>query len=132
VVMHELIKFLVKITSEKQNRTRPKQIVVCAYERVECILPLSPLSSTTMFFFPFLVLGLDLTTLHLRQLLKWPPLRCRKSADMLPQITYSLRSIILFANIDVSRHILIVDTSVYAKSNMDRGEYFGVAKCNTY
>jgi hypothetical protein len=37
VVMHELIKFLVKITSEKQNRTRPKQIVVCAYERVRTL-----------------------------------------------------------------------------------------------
>jgi hypothetical protein len=37
VVIHELIKFLVKITSEKQNRTRPKQIVVCAYERVRTL-----------------------------------------------------------------------------------------------
>jgi hypothetical protein len=35
---------------------------------------------------------------------------------------YSLRSIILFANIDVYRHILVVDTSVLAKSNMDRRE----------
>jgi hypothetical protein len=36
---------------------------------------------------------------------------------------YSLRPIILFANTDVSRHILVVDTSVLAKSNMDRREY---------
>jgi hypothetical protein len=36
---------------------------------------------------------------------------------------YSLRPIILFANVDVSRHILVVDTSVLAKSNMDRREY---------
>jgi hypothetical protein len=36
---------------------------------------------------------------------------------------YSLRSIILFANMDVSRHILVIDTSVLAKSNMDRREY---------
>jgi hypothetical protein len=36
---------------------------------------------------------------------------------------YSLRSIILFANIDVSRHILVVDTSVLAKSNLDWREY---------
>jgi hypothetical protein len=37
-------------------------------------------------------------------------------------IQYSLRPIILFANIDVSRHILVIDTSVFAKSNMDRRE----------
>jgi hypothetical protein len=36
---------------------------------------------------------------------------------------YSLRPIILFANIDVSRHILVVDTSVLGKSNMDEREY---------
>jgi hypothetical protein len=36
---------------------------------------------------------------------------------------YSLRPIILFANIDVSRHILVVDTSVLVKSNMGRREY---------
>jgi hypothetical protein len=36
---------------------------------------------------------------------------------------YSLRPLILFANIDVSRHILMVDTSVLAKSNMGRREY---------
>jgi hypothetical protein len=35
---------------------------------------------------------------------------------------YSLRPIILFVNVDVSRHILVVDTSVLAKSNMDRRE----------
>jgi hypothetical protein len=36
---------------------------------------------------------------------------------------YSLRPILLFANIDVSRHILVVDTSILAKSNMGRREY---------
>jgi hypothetical protein len=35
---------------------------------------------------------------------------------------YSLRPIILFANIDISRHILVVDTSILAKSNMGRRE----------
>jgi hypothetical protein len=30
---------------------------------------------------------------------------------------------ILFANVDVSRHILVVDTSVLAKSNMGQREY---------
>jgi hypothetical protein len=38
-------------------------------------------------------------------------------------IYYSLRPIILFANTDVSRHILVVDTSVFMKSNMGRREY---------
>jgi hypothetical protein len=33
---------------------------------------------------------------------------------------YSLRPIILFANIDVSGHVLVIDTSVLAKSNMGR------------
>jgi hypothetical protein len=37
-------------------------------------------------------------------------------------IQYSLRLIILFANIDVSRHILVLDTSVLAKSIMGRRE----------
>jgi hypothetical protein len=36
---------------------------------------------------------------------------------------FSLRPILLFANIDVSRHILLIDTSVLAKSNMGRREY---------
>jgi hypothetical protein len=36
---------------------------------------------------------------------------------------YFLRPIILFANIDVSRHILVIDTSIFAKSNMGRREY---------
>jgi hypothetical protein len=36
---------------------------------------------------------------------------------------YSLRPKILFANVDVSRHILVIDTSVLAKSNMDQSEY---------
>jgi hypothetical protein len=37
------------------------------------------------------------------------------------KMSYSL--IIPFANVDVSRHILVVDTSVLAKSNMGRREY---------
>jgi hypothetical protein len=36
--------------------------------------------------------------------------------------TYSLRSIILFANVDVFRHFLVIDTFVFVKSNMDRRE----------
>jgi hypothetical protein len=39
------------------------------------------------------------------------------------EIYYSLRPIILFANADVSRHILVIDTSVFVKSNMGRREY---------
>jgi hypothetical protein len=38
------------------------------------------------------------------------------------QIIYSLQPIIHFANVDVSRHILVVDTSVLAKSNIGRRE----------
>jgi predicted CDP-diglyceride synthetase/phosphatidate cytidylyltransferase len=38
-------------------------------------------------------------------------------------IYYSLWSIILFTNIDVSRYILVVDTSVLVKSNMGWREY---------
>jgi hypothetical protein len=38
------------------------------------------------------------------------------------KIQYSLRPIILFANIDVSRHSLVVDTSILVKSNMSRRE----------
>jgi hypothetical protein len=34
------------------------------------------------------------------------------------KINYSLRPIILFANIDVPRYILVIDISVFAKSNM--------------
>jgi hypothetical protein len=36
---------------------------------------------------------------------------------------YSLRPIILFVNTDVSRHILMIDTSISVKSNMSRREY---------
>jgi hypothetical protein len=36
---------------------------------------------------------------------------------------YSLRPIILFVNIDVFKHILVVDTFVLEKSNMDWREY---------
>jgi hypothetical protein len=38
-------------------------------------------------------------------------------------IYYSLRPIILFTNIDISRYILVVDTSVLVKSNMGWREY---------
>jgi hypothetical protein len=48
----------------------------------------------------------------------WNNLEC-----VVEKITYSLRPIILFANMNVSRHILVVDISVLAKSNMDRREY---------
>jgi hypothetical protein len=41
---------------------------------------------------------------------------------------YSLRPIVLFANIDVSRHILVLDTSVLAKSNMGRREFFCISR----
>jgi hypothetical protein len=37
---------------------------------------------------------------------------------------YSLRPILLFANIDVFRHILVLNTSVLAKSNMNQMEYY--------
>jgi hypothetical protein len=37
-------------------------------------------------------------------------------------LSYSLRFILLDANIDVSRHILVVDISILASSNMDRRE----------
>jgi hypothetical protein len=47
-------------------------------------------------------------------------IRCKMKLSR--KLYYSLRSIILFANIDVSRHILVIDTSVLAKSNMDRRE----------
>jgi hypothetical protein len=36
---------------------------------------------------------------------------------------YSLRSILPFINMDISRHILVLDTSVFTKDNMDRREY---------
>jgi hypothetical protein len=36
---------------------------------------------------------------------------------------YSLRPIILFAKVDIFRHILVVDTYILAKSNMGRREY---------
>jgi hypothetical protein len=39
------------------------------------------------------------------------------------KMNYSLQPIILFANIDVSRHILVIDTSVLAKSIMGRREH---------
>jgi hypothetical protein len=42
---------------------------------------------------------------------------------ILMQTSYSLRPILLFANKNVSRHILVLDTSILAKSNMGRREY---------
>jgi hypothetical protein len=45
------------------------------------------------------------------------------SNDTQGQFYYSLRSILLFANIDVSRYILVENISVLVKSNMDRREY---------
>jgi hypothetical protein len=36
---------------------------------------------------------------------------------------YSLRPIIFFANIDISKYILVMNTSVLVKSNIDRWEY---------
>jgi hypothetical protein len=50
------------------------------------------------------------------------------ACDLNLPITYSLRSIILFVNIDVFRHILIIDTSVLAKSNIGRREYNGTRR----
>jgi hypothetical protein len=35
---------------------------------------------------------------------------------------YSLRPILLFVNIDVFKHILVIDTFILEKSNMDRRE----------
>jgi hypothetical protein len=36
---------------------------------------------------------------------------------------FSLRPILIFANIDVSRNILVIDTSILAKSNMGQRDY---------
>jgi hypothetical protein len=41
---------------------------------------------------------------------------------LLSKKTYFLRSILPFANTDVSRHILMLDTSVFAKGNMGQRE----------
>jgi hypothetical protein len=38
-------------------------------------------------------------------------------------ISYSLRPILPFTNMDVSRHILVLDTSIFVKGNMGRREY---------
>jgi hypothetical protein len=38
-------------------------------------------------------------------------------------VSCSLRLIILFANVDISRHILMVDTFILTKSNMDWNKY---------
>jgi hypothetical protein len=39
------------------------------------------------------------------------------------QKSYSLRPILPFVNMDVSRHILVLNTSVFMKGNTDRREY---------
>jgi hypothetical protein len=39
------------------------------------------------------------------------------------KIGYSLQPIILFANIDIFKYILVVNTSILVKSNMDQREY---------
>jgi hypothetical protein len=39
------------------------------------------------------------------------------------KILYSLRPILLFASMNISRHILELDTSILMKSNMGRREY---------
>jgi hypothetical protein len=35
------------------------------------------------------------------------------------EFNYSLRSILLFTNMDVSGHSLVLDTSIFATNNMD-------------
>jgi hypothetical protein len=51
-------------------------------------------------------------------------------------LIYPLRPILLFVNIDVSRHILVIDISVLTKSNMGRREYYILAgkiiRCNRH
>jgi hypothetical protein len=42
---------------------------------------------------------------------------------MIRMFVYSLRLILLHTNVDVPRHILIVDTSILVASNMDPREY---------
>jgi hypothetical protein len=48
---------------------------------------------------------------------------------------YSFRPVILFANIDVSRYILVINIYVLAKSNMGQREYYNhisrLGECNT-
>jgi hypothetical protein len=60
-----------------------------------------------------------ISLLRLKCLLFRTMARCKKKR----RACYSLRSIILFADIDVSRHILIIDTSVLVKNIMGRREY---------
>jgi hypothetical protein len=50
---------------------------------------------------------------------------CRCFADDTIEfaICYSLRSIKHVANIDVSRHILVIDTSIFVTCFMERREY---------
>jgi hypothetical protein len=73
---------------------------------------------------PFSIGALLSLTLSIRELCV-EELQYKHVADIssLEKFQYSLRSIILFANVDVPRHILVVDTSILAKSNMDRREY---------
>jgi hypothetical protein len=46
-----------------------------------------------------------------------------ESPNVTHKYVYSLRPILPFTNTDVSRHILVLDTSVFAKGNMGRREY---------
>jgi hypothetical protein len=48
---------------------------------------------------------------------------CKNVGITVHKFKCSLRPILLFANIDISRYILELDTSVFVKSNMDRREY---------
>jgi hypothetical protein len=45
----------------------------------------------------------------------------------IPQINYSLLSKLLFINICISRHILVVRRSILAKSNMGQRKYFAIS-----
>jgi hypothetical protein len=51
---------------------------------------------------------------------------CDEGTHLLPNtnhVYYSLQSILPFGNTDVSRYILVLDTSIFAKGNMGRREY---------
>jgi hypothetical protein len=52
------------------------------------------------------------------------------SKDIGDKIQYSLRPILLFANMDVSTTKMCLDTSIWAKSIMDRREYFFLLSYN--
>jgi hypothetical protein len=46
------------------------------------------------------------------------------STSEVSQENYSIRSILVATNIDVSRHIVVLDTSILMSSNMNRRDYF--------